>query len=216
MSQSPRADCCSFTGQCRPQPQEALAVLALLGQASGPQGMERHPLPTRAYPAAAQHAQAQGPVRPRATGHTPGPILETVPTPHDEAFAKGPAHVSAQGVPWEGRATGSADAGWQGAGSREGPAQCGLPASPPCAAGSYPLLRRSAQPRGKTSREPRSTLCPLQQLRVPPAACAGRHTLISTVQVGKPRRTDDLLQAELGQLPGLLLRGLSLLSTARA
>lgn len=60
-------------------------------------------MPTQAYPAAARHAQAQGPILLRATGHTPGPIQETVPTPYDEAFANGPAHVCAQRVPWEGR-----------------------------------------------------------------------------------------------------------------
>lgn len=60
-------------------------------------------MPTQAYPAAARHAQAQGPILLRATWHTPGPIQETVPTPYDEAFANGPAHVCAQRVPWEGR-----------------------------------------------------------------------------------------------------------------
>lgn len=89
-------------------------LLGFAGTCLGPQAQERRPLLALAYPAAAPHAQAQGPVLWRAAGHTPGPIQEAIPTPHDEALANGPAHVSAQSVPWEGRGTRDPDAGVAG------------------------------------------------------------------------------------------------------
>lgn len=54
---------------------------------------------THTYPAAAQHAHAQGPILPRVLWHAAGPIQEVVSTPHQEVFANCPAHMSAQRVP---------------------------------------------------------------------------------------------------------------------
>lgn len=127
------------------------------------------PLPAHAYPAAARHAQAQGPVLPPTTWHTPGPIQETVPTPHNEGLADGSAHVSAQSVPWEGGETENPDArvtgSWEGGDPAEhgpgGPALVRATSLHPPGLGPGPrLLRQRSRSRRNTRYriEPRSPL----------------------------------------------------------